>query len=75
MKGSQKLTFIDCYRQNNKTYDWLSFFDSDEFLEIKPPAKNIQDLLSNPRYDKCVTVKINFLFYSIMNYCIMIQDH
>ena len=64
MKGPQKIAFVDCYRQNNKTYDWLSFFDSDEFLEIKPPAKTIQDLLSNERYNNCVTVKINFLFYS-----------
>ena len=57
-------SFIHCYRENNKTYDWLSFFDFDEFLEIKPPAKNVQELLGNPRYDKCATVKFNFLFYS-----------
>ena len=46
MKGPQKIAYIDCYRQKRKTYDWLLFFDSDEFLAIKPPTKNIQDLLS-----------------------------
>ena len=31
---------------------------------MKPKAKNIQEFLGNKRYDKCVNIKINFLFYS-----------
>ena len=50
--------------KNNKNYDWLSFFDLDEFLEVRPKSKNIQDFLRNTRYENCDTIKINFLFYS-----------
>ena len=56
--------YYDCYEKNNKDYDWLSFFDFDEFLEIRPNNQSIQQFLSNKRYDKCQNVKINFLLYS-----------
>jgi hypothetical protein len=61
IKG-QCYAYIDCYEKHNKEYDWLSFFDMDEFLEVK--AKNIQEFVTNPRYDKCVVIKVNQLFYS-----------
>ena len=63
-KRIQCEAYIDCYEKNNKDYDWLSFFDIDEFLEIKPHAKTIQKFLTNERYTNCDTIKINFLFYS-----------
>ena len=50
--------------KNNKNYDWLSYFDFDEFLDVSPYANNIQEFLSNKRYENCTTLKINFLFYS-----------
>jgi len=62
--GKQCRIYEDCYEKNNKNYDWLSFFDFDEFLDIKPYAKTIQEFLTNKRYEKCITIKINFLFYS-----------
>ena len=30
----QTYAYKDYYEKNNKLYDWLSFFDNDEFLEI-----------------------------------------
>ena len=63
-KEIQCIAYRDCYEKNNKNYDWLSFYDMDEFLEVKPHAKNIQEFLSNKRYKKCINIKINFLFYS-----------
>ena len=62
--GKQCRIYRDCYAKNNKNYEWLSFFDFDEFLDIKPYANTIQEFLSNKRYEKCITIKINFLFYS-----------
>ena len=62
--GPQLQVYEDCYEKNNKNYEWLSFFDLDEFLDIKPYANNIQEFLSNKRYENCTTLKINFLFYS-----------
>ena len=29
----QYKAYYDCYKNNNRKYDWLSFFDFDEFLE------------------------------------------
>ena len=62
MSKGQCFAYIDCYKKHHKDYNWLSFFDMDEFLEIK--ANNIQEFLNNSRYDKCVVIKTNFLFYS-----------
>ena len=62
-RGPQCLAFRHCYDNHRREYDWLSFFDFDEFLEIRPKAKNIQEFLGNPRYDKCENIKINFLLY------------
>ena len=62
--GPQCYAFKDCYKNNNKDYDWLSFFDFDEFLEVRPKSKNIQEYFGNKMFDKCINIKINFLFYS-----------
>ena len=56
--------YVSCYKKNNKNYDWLSFFDVDEFLEIKPKGIKIQRFLSNERYKYCQNIKFNWLIYS-----------
>ena len=63
-RDSQIKAYIDCYRKNNKNYGWLSFFDVDEFLEIKPKGIKIQEFLDNKRYINCENIKINWLSYS-----------
>ena len=63
-RDSQIKAYIDCYRKNNKNYGWLSFFDVDEFLEIKPKGIKIQNFLDNKRYINCENVKFNWLLYS-----------
>ena len=62
--GPQLKIYYNCYKKNNDNYDWLSFFDFDEFLELKPKNQSIQKFLSNKRYSYCQNIKINFLFYS-----------
>lgn len=56
--------YIDCYKKNNKYYNWLSFFDIDEFLELKPKNIKIQEFLDNKRYSYCQNIKFNWLLYS-----------
>ena len=63
-KDSQYKAYYNCYKNNNKKYDWLSFFDVDEFLEIRPKNQTIQTFLDNTRYKKCQNIKINWLLYS-----------
>ena len=55
--------YFDCYQKNYKNYDWLSFFDFDEFLELKNNV-TIKQYLSDPIFNKCQNIKINWLFYS-----------
>ena len=63
-KRPQFKAYIDCYEKNNKNYDWLSFFDIDEFLELKPKEVKIQNFLNNERYNNCQNIKFNWLIYS-----------
>ena len=48
---------------NSKYYDWLSFFDIDEFLEIDKKYKTIQDFLNDKIFQSCKSIKINWLLY------------
>ena len=66
-KKPQFRVYIDCYGKNNKIYDWLSFFDTDEFLELKPKGIKIQEFLDNERYHNCQNVKFNWVLYSDNN--------
>ena len=63
-EGPQLDVYRDCYEKNNKYYDWLSFHDFDEFLEIYPKNLKIQDFLGNERYKHCQSLKLNFLMFS-----------
>lgn len=58
--------YKDCYERNNKLYNWLSFFDMDEFLEINPKYKSIHDFLKDKIFGKCQNIKINWVMY--LNY-------
>ena len=62
--NSQYEAYYDCYEKNNRNYDWLSFFDFDEYLEIIPNNQTIQEFLDNGIFKKCQVIKINWLFYS-----------
>ena len=62
-QSPQSDAFIDCYEKNKNNYDWLSFFDFDEFLEINK-NKNIKEYLNNKIFKKCANIKINWLMFS-----------
>ena len=56
--------YIDCYEKNNKNYDWLSFFDIDEFLELRPKNIKIQEFLNQEKFKYCQNIKFNWITYS-----------
>ena len=60
----QMRAYYDCYEKHSKEYDWLSFFDIDEYLMLKPKGIKIQRFLENKRYKDCPIVKINWLMFS-----------
>ena len=55
--------YKDCYSRNNKKFNWLSFYDMDEFLEIDKKYKSIQEFLNDKIFYPCQSIKINWLLY------------
>ena len=66
-KRCQLQSYMNCYEKNNFKYNWLSFFDLDEFLELKPPNLCVQDFLNNSKFEKCQNIKINWVLYDNTN--------
>ena len=59
--------YRDCYQRNYQLYDWLSFFDMDEFLEINNKYNKIQSFLNDKIFKYCQNIKINWVFYKNNN--------
>ena len=62
-QSPQADAYINCYEKNKNKYDWLSFFDFDEFLELNK-SRNIKEYLNNKKFKKCANIKINWLIFS-----------
>jgi hypothetical protein len=56
--------YYDCYKRNNRNFNWLSFYDFDEYLELKPSNLTIREFLNSNRYRKCQNIKINWLVFA-----------
>ena len=63
-KRIQLEAYYDCYKNYNKKFKWLSFFDFDEYLELVPKNKTIQQFLGNKIFDNCQIIGINWLIFS-----------
>jgi hypothetical protein len=55
-------SYKNCYQKNHHNYDWLSFFDIDEYLELNPLNQKIQEFLNQKKFNKCQVIKINWLY-------------
>ena len=54
--------FNFCYQKYNKIFDWIAFFDFDEFLYIND-FNNIKNYIYHKRFEKCQTILFNWFFY------------
>lgn len=52
-----------CYKKYNQFFDWLAFFDFDEYLYIKKNL-NIENYLYNLRFKKCESILFNWHIYN-----------
>ena len=57
-------SYYDCYEKYNMMYNWISYFDIDEFLMIEPKNSTIQEFFESPRYNDCELVKINWRVFN-----------
>ena len=53
----------DCYKSNYNKYDWLIFYDIDEFIYLKY-FKSIKVFLSQFKFDRCEKVQLNWIHYT-----------
>ena len=52
-----------CYRKNKNKYDWIGFFDIDEYLYIEE-NKSIKNYLYEDSFNKCQSIFFNWIMYN-----------
>ena len=55
-----------CYQQNYKRYDWLIFYEVDEYIFLKN-YNNIKPFLNEPKFNKCKIIQLNWVQYTDNN--------
>lgn len=55
-----------CYQSYHDKYDWLVFYELDEFLYLKN-FKNIKPFLLNKKFDNCDSIQLNWVHMSDNN--------
>lgn len=62
----QVAAYQDCYDKHGSEYDWMCFFDIDEFIAFQK-VNTIKEWLSLPIYNEYQMIHINFLTYGDNN--------
>lgn len=60
--SDQKTAYQDCWDKYHNEYDWIAFFDADEYLVFNN-AVNIKDFLNNEIYDRFKIVVVGAVDY------------
>lgn len=62
-KNCQFDCYTKCYNDYKNEYNWIAFFDADEFLMLNDKYSNINDYLSDTKFDEFDSIKINWKCY------------
>lgn len=54
--------YTECYSEYGNQYDWIAFFDCDEFLTLKE-HKNISQYLSEEVFNDFFVIRINWMMF------------
>ena len=65
-KKIQMKILKDCYINNNKYYNWLIFYDMDEFIYLKNYS-NIKKFLNEKKFNSCKIIHLNWVIHSDNN--------
>jgi len=68
-RGTTKTQFIildDCYRRNKDYYDWLFFYDIDEYIHLKNYT-NIKNFLNEKKFNNCQKIYLNWVIHTDNN--------
>lgn len=64
-KGCQMRVYMECYKEYKNSYDWIMFFDCDEFLTFSnPEIKNLEQALSDSRFNCFDMIHVNWKVYT-----------
>ena len=53
----------DCYKRNYKYYDWLIFYDIDEYIHLRYYS-NIKYFLNQKKFSSCQLIYLNLLIHT-----------
>ena len=59
-------SYLECHNNNYKNYDWLIFYDVDEFLYLKD-FNDVRTYLKDRRFKHCQRVQLNWIMYTDNN--------
>ena len=59
--------YNQCYEEYKSKYDWILFFDCDEFLYLDYRFRTIDKYLSDPMFDRFDCIKINWKVFGDNN--------
>lgn len=62
-KVAQLRAYQDCYDRHNKEFDWIAFFDIDEFLTFEDEFTDIHSFLIQKKYRPFQVMHINWKIY------------
>ena len=58
--------FEDCYKTNNKKYDWLLYYDIDEYINLTNYS-DIHNYLSQSKFNNCQLIYMNWRLHTDNN--------
>ena len=62
-KGVLYKMMNDCYKKNNLEFDWLIFYEVDEYIYLKNYT-DIKKFLNEDKFNHCQTVQLNWLMHT-----------
>ena len=65
-KKKQTNIYDNCYKKNYNIYDWLIFYDIDEFINLKG-FSNIKDYLKQKKFLNCESLYLNWVIHTDNN--------
>ena len=66
-KKREQLKILNhCYINNFKKFDWLIFYDLDEYIYLKNYT-NIKDFLKLKKFEGCQTISLNWVYHTDNN--------
>jgi len=66
IKKPGRSTLRDCYMNNNHSYDWLIFYDIDEYIYLKN-ISDIREFLNSPKFNHCNKIYLNWVMHTDNN--------